>query len=68
MQRRIALLGLLLALAACGFGAWLALRGVTNTFVAPGAANVRITEIRPGEREITYTMPNPDDGWQTASD
>jgi hypothetical protein len=66
MQRRIALLSLLLALVACGAGAWVTLRGVTGTFVAPGAANIKVTEIRPGEREITYTMPNPNDGWQTA--
>ena len=65
MHRRIALLSLLLALAACGAGAWWALRGVTGTFVAPGAANIKVAEIRPGERAITYTMPNPDDGWQT---
>src|SRR5215212_12154338 len=66
MQRRIALLCLLLAIAACGAGAWLTLRGMTSSFVAPGAANVKVTEIRPGQREITYTMPNPADGWQTA--
>jgi hypothetical protein len=44
----------------------LTLRSVTSTFVAPGAANVKVTEIRPGEREISYVMPNPADGWQTA--
>jgi hypothetical protein len=65
MPRRIAILSLLLAIIACGAGAWLAVRDVTATFVAPGAANVRVTEVRPGQREITYTMPNPDDGWQT---
>jgi hypothetical protein len=64
--RRTAILSLLLAVVACGAGAWLTLRSVTGTFVAPGAANVRVAEIRPGEREITYTMPNPADGWQTA--
>ena len=66
MPRRIAILSLLLAVVACGVGAWLTVRGVTETFVAPGAANVRVAEIGPGQREITYTMPNPDDGWQTA--
>jgi hypothetical protein len=66
MPRRIAILSLLLAAVACGAGAWLTMRGITDTFVAPGAANVRVAEIRPGEREITYTMPNPNDGWQTA--
>src|SRR5215204_6874688 len=66
MLRRIAILSLLLAVVACGAGAWLTMRSVTGAFVAPGAANVRVAEIRPGEREITYTMPNPADGWQTA--
>src|SRR5689334_21289606 len=66
MLRRTAILGLLLVVLVCGVGAWLAVRGVTGTFVAPGAANIRVAEIGPGEREITYTMPNPDDGWQTA--
>jgi hypothetical protein len=66
MPRRIAILILLIAIVACGAGAWLTIRGVTGTFVAPGAANVRVAEIRPGEREISYTMPNPADGWQTA--
>ncbi len=66
MPRRIVILSVLLAVIACAAGAWLALRGVTETFVAPGAANVRVVEIQPGQREITYTMPNPDDGWQTA--
>jgi hypothetical protein len=66
MLRRIAILSLLLAVVACVAIVWLTIRGVTGTFVAPGAANVRVAEIRPGEREITYTMPNPADGWQTA--
>jgi hypothetical protein len=66
MLRRIAILGLLLTLVTCGAGTWLALRGATRTFVAPGAANVKVAELGLGRREITYNMPNPDDGWQTA--
>jgi hypothetical protein len=66
MLRRIAIVCLLLSVAGCGVGAWLAIRGVTGSFIAPGAANVRVVEIGPGQREITYSMPNPDDGWQTA--
>jgi len=60
------ILGLLLTIVACAASAWLALRSVTDAFVAPGAANVRVIEIGPGQREISYTMPNPADGWQTA--
>ncbi|HJZ47205.1 MAG TPA: hypothetical protein VKE41_08575 [Roseiflexaceae bacterium] len=66
MLRRIAILSLLLATVACGAGGWLAIRGLTGAFIAPGAASVRVAETGPGEREITYVMPNPDDGWQTA--
>jgi len=66
MLRRIALLSLLLAVIGCGASAWLAIRSVTGAFIAPGAANVRVAEIGPGRREITYVMPNPDDAWQTA--
>jgi hypothetical protein len=66
MLRRIAILSLLLTLLACGAGAWLALRHTTSTFVAPGAIDVKVAELGPGRREITYVMPNPDDGWQTA--
>jgi hypothetical protein len=65
MLRRIAILSLLIMLVACGAGAWLALSRATNAFVAPGATHVSIAEIRPGQRLITYSMPNPDDGWQT---
>jgi hypothetical protein len=66
MLRRTAIIILLFAIVACATGAWLAFRSVTSAFVAPGAANVRVIEIRPGQREISYTMPNPADGWQTA--
>jgi hypothetical protein len=66
MLRRIGIVGLLMAVIGCGAGTWLAVRGMTGTFVAPGAANIRVAEVGPGEREITYAMPNPDDGWQTA--
>ena len=66
MPRRTAILSLLLAIIACGAGTWATIRHVTSAFIAPGAANIHIAEVGPGEREITYMMPNPDDGWQTA--
>ena len=66
MLRRVAILSLLIAVAACGAGAWAAREMVTAPFIAPGAAEVQVSEIAPGEREITYSMPNPDDGWQSA--
>jgi hypothetical protein len=66
LLRRFAILGLLITLAACGAGVWAARELVTAPFIAPGAAGVQVSEIAPGERQITYFMPNPDDGWQSA--
>ncbi len=66
MLRRVALLSLLLILLACAAGAWAAVRGLTDAFVAPGAADVRVSEVGLGQRVITYRMPHPEDGWQTA--
>jgi hypothetical protein len=66
MFRRIALLAPLILIGTCCAGAWLVRDFATAPFIAPGAANVRVTEVAPGLRQITYTMPNPDDGWQTA--
>src|SRR5262245_50594971 len=66
MLRRIAILSLMLTLIACGASGWLALRGLTGAFIAPGASHVEVAEVGPGLREITYIMPNPDDAWQTA--
>jgi hypothetical protein len=66
MFRRIALLAPLILIGTCCAGAWLVRDFATAPFIAPGAANVQVTEVAPGLRQITYTMPNPDDGWQTA--
>lgn len=66
MLRRIAILTLLALVLACVGGAWAVLRYATDLFVAPGAADVRVAELAPGERAISYRMPNPADGWQTA--
>src|SRR5690242_19916934 len=66
MLRRFAVLSLLLAILACGASV-LAIRSLaTAPFVAPGAADVQVSEVAAGERQITYSMLNPDDGWQTA--
>ena len=65
MGRKLAL-GLILAqLLGCGGGVWLGLRLVESPFLAPGAANVQISDLAPGERLIEYQMPNPDDAWYT---
>jgi hypothetical protein len=65
MLRRIAILSVLLAIGACAGGAWAARSALTAPFIAPGATSVAVSEARPGERQISYFMPNPDSGWQT---
>lgn len=70
MRRRRALwLGIvvtLVLLLACGAGAWAVVRGVTDAFIAPGAADVRVSQVGLSQRVISYRMPHPEDGWQTA--
>jgi len=66
MFRRIIILTPLILIITCGAGTWTIREMVTAPFIAPGAADVQVSEIAPGERQITYIMPNPDDGWQTA--
>ena len=66
MLRRIATLTLVLIVVACTASLWLAHRAMIAPFVAPGAASITVTDMALGERQITYFMPNPDDGWQTA--
>src|SRR5262245_18239339 len=66
MLGRLAILIVVLLVVGCAASLWLAHNAVTAPFVAPGAANVMVYEVAVGERQITYIMPNPDDGWQTA--
>ena len=63
---RITIIGLLILLVACGAGVWIVQRASAAPFIAPGAADVRVTYNRFGEQTITYSMPNPDDAWQTS--
>jgi hypothetical protein len=66
MLRRFAALSLVLVVVGCAASLWAARSAVTTPFVAPGAAGVVVAEIAPGKRQISYSMPNPDDAWQTA--
>jgi hypothetical protein len=66
MIRRIAAASLIVTVVACIAAAWAATSLATAPFIASGAADVHVSEIGPGQRQITYAMPNPDDGWQTA--
>jgi hypothetical protein len=65
MPTRIVIVGTLLVLLACGAGAWMLIQPGSNSLVAPGATAVQIDELGVGMRRISYTMANPDDGWQT---
>jgi hypothetical protein len=66
MLRRLLILSLALLVVGCAASLWLARNAVTAPFIAPGAVGVVVDEVAAGQRQITYTMPNPDDGWQTA--
>jgi hypothetical protein len=66
MLRRVAIVSLLFIVVACGGGVWLVHGQMTAQFLAPGAADIQVAELALGKRQITYRMPNPDDGWQTA--
>jgi hypothetical protein len=65
MLRRIALIGTLALLVSCGLLSWLAIQPGWEPFIAAGAADLRVEELRPGERRIAYRVTNPEDGWQT---
>ena len=68
-RRRTLWLGIVATLAPlllCGAGVWALDGRATALFVAPGAAGVLVQRASLAERVIAYSMPNPDDGWQTA--
>ncbi|MBC8077931.1 MAG: hypothetical protein H7Y32_17775 [Chloroflexales bacterium] len=64
MGRKLTLTLILALTLACG-GGWLGLGLIASPFLAPGAADVQVTDIAPGERLIVYRMPNPDAAWYT---
>jgi hypothetical protein len=65
MLARIGVVAVLCALLACGAGSWALVQPGSSPFVAPGALAVQVEELGVGTRRISYTMANPDDGWQT---
>jgi len=65
MIRRLAIFCLILTVLACAAGVWTAVHRATAAFIAPGAADVQVSEIAPGQRVITYRMANASDTWQT---
>jgi hypothetical protein len=66
VRRALAILGVLLMLAACGGGAWLAARPRVARFVVAGAQDIQITAVRRGEWLITYRAPTLQPAWYEA--
>lgn len=65
MTRHRALPLATLLLLALGVGAWLLVQPLASPFVAPSAERVQVFEVRAGEREISYRVLRPEEGWQT---
>jgi hypothetical protein len=64
LVRVAAVLAALLVVGVAG-AAWLLVQPSSSLFVVAGAAQVRVAEVAVGEREISYQMTRPEDGWQT---
>ena len=64
-QPLIAIVAVLVAVAACAAGGWLALAPRSAQFVVPGARDVRVQGMAPGLRVITFRMADPAADWAT---
>ena len=54
-----------LAATSCGAGIWFAAQPQTGMFLVPGAVDVLVTDLGPGQRLITYRMQQPEVGWNS---
>ena len=61
--RAVAIAALLLAIAGCAAGAWLASRPPLAPFLVPGATDVEVTELGFGRRVISYNAPGSHYEW-----
>jgi type IV secretory pathway TrbF-like protein len=66
VRRALAIVGLLLLLAACGAGAWLAARPQVAPFVVAGAQDLQIQALRRGEWKISYRVAETQPAWHEA--
>jgi hypothetical protein len=66
MRRVLAIVGVVLLLATCGAGAWLAASPRVARFVVAGAQDIQITTVRRGEWLISYRAPTTQLTWYDA--
>ena len=66
MRRALAIFGLLLLLAACSAGAWLAARPRVARFVVAGAQDLQVKALRRGEWQIRYRVTETQPAWHEA--
>jgi hypothetical protein len=65
MGRRVAVVGLLMMLVACGIGGWVAARPSLMLYVVPGARNVEMTAQGLATWQISYHAPGSPTTWYT---
>lgn len=67
MYRRIAILGVLVAVVACGAGGWLALVPQAGELAPPGASDLQVRSLSIGTRLVTFHAP-PGADWASQLD
>jgi hypothetical protein len=67
MRRVVGLIAIILTIGATGALAWLVLRPPVGVFLAPGAAEIQVTNLRMGEQHISYRCPGPPYAWYWAT-
>src|SRR5689334_6028499 len=65
MGHRVTIFGLLLMLAACCGGGWMASRSSLAPFLVPGATDIRVVALGWNEWQISYHAPNSPAPWST---
>jgi hypothetical protein len=66
MGRRVAVVGLLMMLVACGGAGWMATRPPVGQFLVPGATDIQVTALGWNEWQINYRAPDVPTSWFTA--
>jgi hypothetical protein len=66
MGRRVAVVGLLMMLVACGGAGWTATRPPLGRFLVLGATDIQVTALGWNEWQLTYRAPDSATPWSTA--